>query len=637
MVLVRGTRTQNAFIRNLTVNGQDGIYDLTGIQDWNDLEISLPPDSVFPGIYLTPETITSVTPEHSSQYELHKTDYLTQQFHINVPNDNMVYTLDFTLSGRHAIKAYINGKLAGQIGTPGATKETTDIGENHLICYAAAQDGSIDIILQCAQFYHYKYNGSNLATIKLYQTPQTPTVGISIEDIGFFLIGGLLTSALFLLGLFFFNRRNYIIIYFFLTCLTMAIRECIQSQIWFKFPFISGNVAFKLEYISVVLITVFLTLYLGELLKGKLWIFIKYIVIFISVIYLIFICFGNSLFYTTVLKYYQAILLLCIFCAMIGLFKNISFPNREKTVTLYGISVFYLACVSDILMYNNLSLFFENKVSVTEAAMLVFVLAETVSLFLMNIRIVKETKEKEKILSKEKEVLESISRLKTEFLGNVSHELKTPLTVISSYAQYSYKKLEQEKNMLDLMDYMKLIESESQRLAMMVTQILDVTKIEENKMVISQNPCSLINLIQYTLVTYQPIFTKNGNRLMFQPGTEPITVLCDRDRIIQVLVNLIGNATKHTKDGTIRVLTEKKNNHAFITISDTGTGIEQEKLKYLFNRYYTGEPKNNKMPETGTGLGLYVCKHIIKEHGGEISVESELGKGTSVTFTLLLN
>lgn len=640
MVLVRMNDKRAAALLYLTVEEQDGVYDLTGIRDWNKTVAFLPPgNKIYPGRYLTPENADAGVSESSDTYEKNKTDYVTQRFFITVPKNSQVYMLDFQLKGRHALKAYINGELAGQLGIPGTTKKTTEIGENHLVCYGVAKNGKIEIILQCAQFYHYKYKGANLATIRLHKADRSFDAGVSMENKGFFLTGGLLFAALLLLVLFFLNSGSYVTLYFSLACLAMVIRECIQSQMWIGFSFLSGGLTFMLEYFSVVLITVFLTLYLGEILEGWFWKRMKYTVLAASFLYLLCLCFGDSYFYTAVLKYYQALLVLCILCAVIGLFRAMSAPNREQAAALYGIAVFYLSAVSDILMYNNLTPFFETKASVSEIAMLVFVISETVSLFLMNIRMIEESKKEEQRLVGEKEVLESINHLKTEFLGNVSHELKTPLTVISSYAQFGSENLAQKEEEQEVRDYLKLIGSEADRLAMMVSQILDVTRIEENRMVISRKSCFLIDLIQYTLDAYYPVFTKNGNRLVFQPDREVVTVSCDRDRIIQVLVNLIGNACKHTRNGTITVRTEKREEAVAVIIADTGAGIDKDRLAHLFERYYTkahGEEESEEKgrTDTGTGLGLYVCRHIIKEHRGEINIESETGKGTTVTFTL---
>lgn len=675
MLLVRiGNVAVSSGARNTEVLQKDGSYNLTGITDWDRLLISLPPGTqYYPGALLTPDTIDLVRPEAADQLLEYKADYLTQRFLVEVPDDGQVYTLTFKVHGRHAMKAYINGGLAGQSGSPGTTKQATEIGENNLVCYGTARDGKMDIILQSSQFYHYKYQGAKLATLYLNKAVKGFDAGFSSETRGFFIMGGLFGAAALLLILFFMNRAASMTLYFSLACIAMAVRECIQSQAWTELPFLSGGVSFVLEYLSVVLITVFLTLYLGQLLTGRFWRIIRFIVLAASALYGLCLL-GDSIFYTSVLKYYQVILILCIITGVTGLFRVMSRPTAEQAVSLYGIAVFYLAAVSDILMYMLPSQLVKDSVS--EAAMLVFVLAQTVSLFLMNNRILAQAREEERKLEREKEALEKINRMKTELMGNVSHELKTPLTVISSYAQFTCSTLEGREDTKEAGKHLKLIESEADRLAMMVSQVLDATRIEENRLDIIRKPCRLTGILQYTLDTYYPVFSKNGNRLEFHPYMGELTVFCDADRITQVLVNLISNAARHTREGKITVNTERRGEFAAVLITDTGSGMDKERAEHLFERYYSGfsgehnsadgwgngtdDPKggadgrkdsmegpessmdnHREKPgsprETGTGLGLYVCRHIIREHGGNITVESEPGTGTTVIFTLPLS
>lgn len=676
ITLVRiGNREADFGVKTMEVVEENGIYHLTGITDWNGSLVCLPPGTqYYPGALLTPDTIGSALPEDVDKKDKNEADYMTQRFVLEVPEDGQVYTLTFKIHGRHAMKAYINGRLAGQSGSPGTTKQTTEIGENNLVCYGTAQEGKIDIILQCAQFYHYKYQGE-LATLYINPAVQGLGAGFSSESWGFFIMGELLGSAVLLMILFFLNKAASVTLYFSLACMAMAIRECIQSQAWVKIPFLSGEATFVMEYLSVVLITVFLTLYLGQLLTGRFWRIIKYTVLTASALYGICLL-GNPVFYTSVLKYYQIVLVVCIVTGVGGLFRVMFRPTPEQAVSLYGIAVFYLAAVADILTNNNILPSQGNKAYISEVAMMVFVMAQTVSLFLMNNRILAQVREEERRLEQEKEALEKINRMKTELLGNVAHELKTPLTVISSYAQYTGGLLGKETAGSEPTGNMKLIESEADRLAMMVSQILDATRIEENRLSIICKPCQLTGIIQYTLDTYYPVFSKNGNRLEFHPYMGALTVFCDADRITQVLVNLISNAARHTREGKIAVETDKKGGFAEVKITDTGSGMDRRSVEHLFERYYTsfskgcdsaatweddtdgteqraqvrgdwgdasessahnGREKPIGPRETGTGLGLYVCRHIIREHGGDIAVESEPGTGTTVLFTIPLS
>ena len=234
-------------------------------------------------------------------------------------------------------------------------------------------------------------------------------------------------------------------------------------------------------------------------------------------------------------------------------------------------------------------------------------------------------------VEREKEMLERVNRLKTEFLADISHELKTPLTVMSGYAQHGQKTLRDIPEAEDAERGMKLIASEADRLALMVSQVLDITRIDEERMSFSMQPNSIPALIQRTLDIYYPVFSKNDNTLRVVPAALP-PVICDDQRIMQVVVNLIANAAKHTRDGEITVRPEQDGGLIRVTVSDTGDGIPPEKMAKLFERY-----REKAGPDdTGTGLGLPICKYIIEAHGGILEITSELGAGTNASFTLPL-
>jgi hypothetical protein len=260
---------------------------------------------------------------------------------------------------------------------------------------------------------------------------------------GFFVMGALVCAATILMSIYLLNSKMKSTMYFAIACLAMALRECIQSQAWTYFAYLSGNTSFMLEYLSVVLITIFFTLYLGQYKIGKTLRIIKCLVITGSCCYGICLLVCDSVFYTSILKYYQILLVICIMPGITGLFYIMRHPNIEQKAVLYGITVFYMAAVSDILLYNNIFGHQHPKTPISEIAMLFFVLSQTFSMFLANNRIISETLEEKQRLSSEKENLEKINRMKTEFLGNVSHELKTPLTVMSGYAKTTKQLAEQ--------------------------------------------------------------------------------------------------------------------------------------------------------------------------------------------------
>ncbi|MDD4754377.1 MAG: ATP-binding protein, partial [Desulfitobacteriaceae bacterium] len=450
---------------------------------------------------------------------------------------------------------------------------------------------------------------------------------------GIAVTGAFLCAAVLLLGIYLMLSRTRATLYFALACIVMALRECLQSQAWVYFP-IPGNLSFMLEYLSMVLVTIFLSLYLGQYTTGRFLQIILSTAIIGSCVYGAFILLGDSLFYTSILKYYQLLLVVCIVPGIAILFWNMRNPNKEQGAAMFGIAVFYLAVLSDIIMYSDIFGDGPNA-PITGGAMLIFVLAQTVSLFQMNNRVLGEAKEAEEKLETEKAALESLNRLKTEFLGNVSHELKTPLTVISGYAQTTKQLAEKPDtpNGDEVARRMTLISSEAERLSLMVGQILDLTRMEEGRMVMEPVQCYVDEIIHTAVETHYPILNKNQNRLDIRIESGLPAVYADPGRISQVIVNLISNAVRFTISGLITLSAKKENDDILICVSDTGVGISAEQLPHIFGRY-NKKQKSGGGQDTGTGLGLYICKHIVEQHGGQIRIESKDGHGTSVFFAL---
>lgn len=614
----------------LVIEEHQGVYDLSSLDDALQGVVLLPPgERFYPNILLTPESLDSAHSEAKESHSLHRADFLSQRFVVKLPKTDRVYALQVKLSGRHGLRVFVNDKLVGQAGVPGESREETEVWENNLRCYAASEDGTMDVILQSSEFFHYRY-GARLASLQL-QAAAYEHPGFDTRLKGFVVMGALLCAAVLLLCLYFMHPDTRGSLYFALACLAMALREVQQSQAWTAFSFLSGETSFMLEYLSVVLLTIFLSLYLGQYAVTKPLMLAQRTAIGGAVAYGLCVLLGSSVFYTAVLPYFQLLLVLCIVPGIAGLVWTQRRPPLEVAMALLGILVFYLAAVSDIIMYSDL-LGDVRNVPISEAAMLLFVLAQTISLFLQNNRLISEARETERRLFLEKEALENLNRLKTEFLANVSHELKTPLTVVSGHAQMSRNQLQGNENHA-VREKMRIIAAEADRLALMVGQILDLTRIEEGRMKLEKRLCHLDELIHQAVETHFPILNKNGNRLEIQLERSLPTLLLDSGRLTQVLVNLIANALHYTSQGVITVDARQNGDWVELSVSDTGAGIPPEELPRLFSRFHSPKRREN---DTGTGLGLYLCKHLVEEHGGKITAESSLGEGTKITVFLPL-
>lgn len=230
-----------------------------------------------------------------------------------------------------------------------------------------------------------------------------------------------------------------------------------------------------------------------------------------------------------------------------------------------------------------------------------------------------------------------LDKLKSNFLGIATHELKTPLSVVSGYLDSL-----QDGFAGDLNDAQKGIIRETltscNRMEALISDMLDLNKIEAGRMPMEISELPVIYAVQKVAGQVIPLLQKKKLTLEIEEEGMELPARFDEDRIIQVLVNLIGNAIKFTPGSgriTVTAKPEKRqdSSHIRINVADTGIGISQDDLLHVFEEFaQVGEPGK----EEGTGLGLAICKRIIEAHGGEIWAESELGKGTTFHFTLPL-
>jgi signal transduction histidine kinase len=224
----------------------------------------------------------------------------------------------------------------------------------------------------------------------------------------------------------------------------------------------------------------------------------------------------------------------------------------------------------------------------------------------------------------------SVDEMKTNFLANVSHELRTPLTSIRSFSELL---LAYEDDPAIQKDFLQIINAESERLTRLVNDVLDITKIEAGHMDWQMATLSLPDLLRDSARTFGPLIAKG--KLLFDLGIDESlpAIYGDRDRLHQVLANLLNNAMKFTRGGTITMRAETLEDEVRITVSDTGIGIAPEDQERIFEKFQqVGDTLTDK--PRGTGLGLAICRDIVEHHRGRLWVESEPGLGSTFTVAL---
>ena len=230
--------------------------------------------------------------------------------------------------------------------------------------------------------------------------------------------------------------------------------------------------------------------------------------------------------------------------------------------------------------------------------------------------------------------LKKLEQYRREFLGNVSHELRTPIFNIQGYIESLQRGAMHDPAVAN--KFLERAHSNVLRLNTLVNDLMEISQIESGEMRMSFRYFNIAPLIQQVAEELEPSAELKGLgiaiKLESNDATE-IEVYADKERIKQVLVNLVDNAIKYTDQGTVTLSARKEHHKVTVTVADTGMGIPSEQQPRIFERFYRVD-KDRSREAGGTGLGLAIVKHILERHNSKITVESELGKGSIFTFLL---
>ncbi|TXK81038.1 response regulator [Paenibacillus sp. N3.4] len=231
------------------------------------------------------------------------------------------------------------------------------------------------------------------------------------------------------------------------------------------------------------------------------------------------------------------------------------------------------------------------------------------------------------------EQLQAANKLKDQFLANTSHQLRTPLHGIMNIAQTVVTKEKEKLNVSSLKD-MELLITISRRMSHMLGDLLDVARLQEHRIALHQEPLQIQSIVPGVISMLKFMIEGKPIQLNMDIAELMPLVMADEKRLVQIFYNLLHNALKYTEVGTISVTAENRGGRAFIHISDTGVGMNEETQARVFLPYEQGA--YGISDGQGIGLGLSICKQLVDLHGGALSVRSELGKGSVFSFDLPL-
>jgi two-component system phosphate regulon sensor histidine kinase PhoR len=226
--------------------------------------------------------------------------------------------------------------------------------------------------------------------------------------------------------------------------------------------------------------------------------------------------------------------------------------------------------------------------------------------------------------------IRQLESMRRDFVANVSHELKTPLTSIKGFLETLLDGALEDRE--TTLKFLSIIFQETERLNNLIHDLLDISKLESGQMDVKRKPVKLQKLVENVLTALEKLISAKNLTLIRELRVE--TLWGDEALLQEVVINLLDNAIKYTPEGgVIRIGSQQNAAGASFYVEDTGIGIPKESLPRLFERFYRVD-KGRSREMGGTGLGLAIVKHIIERHGGKIKVTSELGKGSRFSFTI---
>ncbi len=230
-----------------------------------------------------------------------------------------------------------------------------------------------------------------------------------------------------------------------------------------------------------------------------------------------------------------------------------------------------------------------------------------------------------------------LDRLRKDFVANVSHELRTPLTLLQGYAEALMDNFGEEPELQE--ELIRIIHDETLRMRRLVNELLDLAQLESGHFSMHLENIDLSAIVKRVVKKFHGAILERGLQLHLEADAKVLRVLGDEDRLEQVLTNLVDNALRHTKNGSITLRTEASDQQAVVRVTDTGEGISQQDLPFVFERFYKADKARIRTGGTsgtggGTGIGLAIVSSLIHAHHGEIGVQSSEGIGT--TFTIII-
>lgn len=552
--------------------------------------------------------------------------YVTHRLKIRLTPDQ-TYGIHLK-SSDYAMRMYIDGIEVGSVGVPGSTREEAVPRAIEDTYFFVPENNEVEIIIQTSNFVHGK-SGCQPPDFVL-GTPENIVSFIEKRTaFSFAVMGCLLTSALYHLGLFLLNRTRKTALYFAVCCALLALMT--KSIVLMFLPEYNFYFWIRVEYLVHISVFLMLTRFLQSLFKGLLHKWVMRLYHGLIGIFALLTILTDTVIFTGLLLYFEIASALIIIYVLIRLLLALRTGGLVNWLAFLGMVMVGVPGFLDILYYRGVDGVgrFAGQYFMTPVGMVFFVFCYALVLSIEYAKTEQDminAREEEQRLASENDSLDRINRLKTELMATISHEARTPLAVLSSYAGLVSMELKDKGVDPQAAADLDTIVLEAKRVANLIDSMKSLT-LKKDKHT-KQIKLNLTDIVTQTASLYQHLLKRAGISMEILIEAEIAPVFGDPEELTQVVFNLLQNAKNHTMQGSVTITVKCSGTEGItVVVADTGIGIAAELLPHVFERGISSDAY-------GSGLGLAICKEIIESHGGMIEVESILEKGTSVRFTL---
>lgn len=530
---------------------------------------------------------------------------------------------------------WANGHVLFQAGQPGDSAEHTIPGVRNDLLAVSPADGSLELVIQAA---NYHMNGSGIFYPLLIGRDTVLAHHIFWQrTLVAAALGGILLIGVYHLFLYFFRRKDRIYLIYSATCLVTTMRLAMESNNLFQY-FLPGGIGPVLNRVFLLLFTLqslcicifmvrLFSIRLGRMLR------VVYGISFILPMLLISL---RSVPYATAVNFMFLVLL--PYCICVVLTVRSKKIGRDPYLLLY-----FFSLITFIFFAPLSKTVFEGDLFVPGIVPNLFLLLSQCTILSRNYAEARNEVERinanlELLVEQRTEELNSTNRQLAasqaalrEMIANISHDLKTPLTVLNNYLELlgddTIAANEQERA-----EYLGIAYHKNLDLQRLIHNLFEVTRMEGGTVVYRLEQVHALRLIKDAERKYGELVRDNGLEFLTE-AEDGIDLNIDYNKIWSVLDNLIYNAIRHTKEGgSISLSIRRNKNNTELTVSDTGEGIAPDHLPHIFERFYKVSPERGEK-DGSSGLGLYIVKTVVEAMGGAVQVVSAPGKGTVFTIT----